>query len=270
MIRLRALLFNTLFYAMLIGYMVVCLIVLFIPRAWGRGIVVDFMRRQLALQRLFGMTIDVRGRDHLPLQGGIIAAKHQSMWETFALYTLVPDAVFIYKKELGRVPLFGSYLRKFEQIEIDRQGGPVAAEAMTRNARRAIDLGRQILIFPEGTRRPAGAEPKYKMGVARIYASVGCAVVPIVLNSGFFWSNFFWRGQIGRIVVEVLPPIEAGLSPQDFFNRLVSEMEAASNRLFIETATAADAPPLDAFQKKRLAELIDASAPQPDVAAAGA
>lgn len=255
MIQLRAVTFNIIFYVMLFSYMAFCPFMLIIPRAWGIGIIRDFMSRQLKLQRLFGMTIEVRGAENFPTHGGIVAAKHQSIWETFALHSMVHDATFIYKKELGRVPLFGAYMRKFEQIEIDRKGGPLAAEAMTREARRVVALGRQIMIFPEGTRRPPGAEPKYKFGVARVYQGVEQPVTPVVLNSGFFWSNYFWSGHIGRLIVEVLPPIPPGLPARSFFDRLVGEMEAASDRLFIETATAVDAPPLSDFQKQRLLEL---------------
>lgn len=262
MTKLRALLFNTLFYGMLIAYMVFCPFMLIIPRAAGLRIVRDLMRRELDLQRLFGMSIEVRGAEHLPVAGGIVAAKHQSMWETFALHTIIPDGVFIYKKELGRLPLFGNYLRKFEQIAIDRKGGPVAAEEMIRQARRAIDLHRQIMIFPEGTRRPPEAAPKYKYGVARIYERVECPVVPVVLNSGFFWSKFFWRGHVGKLVIEVLAPIRPGLTQEEFFEHLVRDMEAASDRLFIETATAPGAPPLTDAMKERL-RVLQAAADQP-------
>ncbi|WP_376803867.1 lysophospholipid acyltransferase family protein [Candidatus Raskinella chloraquaticus] len=255
MTRLRAIAFNSMYYGMMIGYMVFCPFMLFIPREKGIGLIRDLMRRKMALQRLFGMTIEVRGAQHLPVNGGIVAAKHQSIWETFALHSMVPDAVFIYKKELGDMPLFGAYMRKFEQIEIDRKSGPVAAAAMARDARAAIALGRQIMIFPEGTRRPPGAEPKYKYGITRIYTAVEQSVVPVVLNSGFFWSNYFWSGHRGRLIVDVLPAIPAGLSADEFFKRLVETMEEASDRLFIETATSPDAPPLTPFQRQRLAEL---------------
>ena len=157
MTKLRALVFNTLFYALMLSYMVFGMFMLIIPRRFALVVIQDFMHRQLALQRLFGMKIEVRGGEHFPVKGGIIASKHQSIWETFALHSMVPDAVFIYKKELGELPLFGNYLRKFEQIEVNRKGGPLAAQSMTRAARQAIELGRQILIFPEGTRRPPGS-----------------------------------------------------------------------------------------------------------------
>ena len=255
MTKLRALVFNTLFYALMLSYMVFGMFMLIIPRRFALVVIQDFMHRQLALQRLFGMKIEVRGGEHFPVKGGIIASKHQSIWETFALHSMVPDAVFIYKKELGELPLFGNYLRKFEQIEVNRKGGPLAAQSMTRAARQAIELGRQILIFPEGTRRPPGAPALYKHGVSRIYENVGQAIVPIVLNSGLYWSNYFWSGHLGTIIVEALPPIPIGLSRDEFFERLVREMEAAGDRLFVETATGPHAPPLNEEQKARLKEL---------------
>lgn len=236
MIRLRAVAFNTLFYGLLILYMLAAVIAFALPRRVIYAIARSLAKRGLSLQRLFGMEIELRGAENLPNGGSIIAAKHQSMWETFALFFYVKDAAFIYKKELGEIPLFGAYLRKLELIEINRKGGPGAFRAMAAAARGAIDEGRQLVIFPEGTRRPPGAEPKYKYGVAKIYADVARPVVPIVLNSGLYWSSYFWRGRAGKLVIEVLPQIAPGLDADAFFEELQRVMEAASDRLIVETA----------------------------------
>lgn len=236
MIRLRAFVFNTLFYGLLVLYMLAAIVAFALPRRVIYAIARSLAKHGLALQRLFGMEIELRGAEHLDRGGSIVAAKHQSMWETFALFFYVRDAAFIYKQELGRIPLFGAYLRKLELIEINRKGGARAFRAMATAARAAIDEGRQLVIFPEGTRRPPGAEPKYKYGVAKIYADVARPVVPIVLNSGLFWSSYFWRGRTGKLVVEVLPVIEPGLDADAFFTELQRVMEAASDRLIVETA----------------------------------
>jgi len=255
MTRLRALAFNTLFYAMLIGYMIVCPFLFLLPAERGWGVVRNLMRNENRLQRLFGIRIEVRGAEHMPAGGGIVAGKHQSMWETFSLVAFVPRPAFIYKKELGRLPLFGAYLRKFGMIEVDRKGGSAALRAMAESARAAVDAHRQVMIFPEGTRREAGAAPAYKFGVAKMYAEIGRPVVPMALNSGLYWSAFFWRGHPGTIVVEFLPPIEPGLEPAVFFERLQAETEAATDRLLLETAARADAPPLSPVAAARLAAL---------------
>lgn len=257
--RVRAFAFNSLFYGLLILYMLAFLVILVLPRSWGFPVVRNLMRNEIRLQRLFGIRIEVRNPEYLPQGGGIVAAKHQSMWETFSLVAFIPWPAFIYKQELGKIPLFGNYLRKFGMIPVDRKGGATALRAMATLARAAIDSGRQVLIFPEGTRRPYGAAPAYKFGVAKMYAEIGRPVTPLVLNSGLYWSAYFWRGYPGTIVIEALPPIEPGLTAEQFFERMQTEMERASDRLLLETASRPDAPPLDAIAQAR----VDALRAQP-------
>jgi 1-acyl-sn-glycerol-3-phosphate acyltransferase len=151
--------------------------------------------------------------------------------------------------------LFGTYLRKFGMIPVDRKGGPAALRAMAALAREAVDHGRQVLIFPEGTRREPGAAPAYKFGVAKMYAEIGRPVTPMVLNSGMYWSSYLWRGHPGTIIVEFLPPIPAGLPADAFFDELTRVMEAASDRILLETARRPDAPPLGASAQARVAAL---------------
>jgi 1-acyl-sn-glycerol-3-phosphate acyltransferase len=202
------------------------------------------VRTQLALQRLFGIRLDLRGAENLPREGGIIAAKHQSMWETFALVAFVRFPAFVYKKELGHILLFGSYLRKLRQIPVDRSAGSQAVKTMGDAARAAVDEGRQVLIFPEGTRKRPGSAPAYKFGIAKLYEATGRPVTPIALNSGLFWSNFFWNGHPGTIIVQVLPPIAPGLDRDTFFAEVQAVIERASDRLLLETAHGPNPPPL--------------------------
>lgn len=250
---LRAFLFNTLFYGLLIVYMLMFPVLFVAPWQWTYVCARHLQRTQFGLQRLFGIEIDVRGREHLPRGGGIVAAKHQSMWETFALFAIVDYPAFVYKKELGRIPLFGTYLRKLEQIEIDRSAGSQAVKALGSAVQASVAHGRQVVIFPEGTRKRPGVPPAYKFGVAKIYESSGLPVTPVALNSGLFWSNFFWTGHRGRIVVDILPPIAPGLDKDVFFAELQARIETASDRLLVETATSPDPPPLSAEAAARVA-----------------
>ncbi|MDN3721173.1 lysophospholipid acyltransferase family protein [Roseibium salinum] len=201
---------------------------------WSRAL-------QLLMRVLAGIKVEIRGRENLP-EGGLIAAmKHQSAWETVALIPLFSSPTFILKRELRWIPIFGWYTAKFRQIPINRGRRSEALKAMMQAAKEAIAEGRQILIFPEGTRRPAGAEPKYKFGIAHLYKDLGCPVVPIAHNAGLYWPRASWKVYPGTVIVEILPPIEPGLPADKFYETMVAEIEAASDRL-IEEARQASRP----------------------------
>jgi 1-acyl-sn-glycerol-3-phosphate acyltransferase len=119
-------------------------------------------------------------------------------------------------------------------IPVDRGAGKAALSGMTDDARRAFAEGRQIIIFPEGTRRPAGADPKYKFGVAHLYAAAGVPCVPIALNSGLFWPRRRFLRFPGTVRVEILDPIRPGLDRDAFFAKLQEEIETATARLIAE------------------------------------
>jgi 1-acyl-sn-glycerol-3-phosphate acyltransferase len=132
------------------------------------------------------------------------------------------------------IPLFGWFMAKGRMIPVDRRAGSQALTNMTGRAREEIRSGRQLVIFPEGTRRAAGAEPRYKFGVAHLYADIGVPCIPVALNSGLYWPRRqFWRYP-GTIVVEFLPPIPPGLDKHEFFRRLQHDIETATARLIAE------------------------------------
>ena len=164
----------------------------------------------------------------------IVASKHQSAWETFALLPLFENPVFILKRELQWIPIFGWLTIKGRMVPVDRGDGSQALAAMTERARVELADNRQLIIFPEGTRRPAGAEPRYKFGVAHLYAAEGVPCVPIALNSGLFWPRRSIRRFPGTVVVEILDPIAPGLDKDAFFTRLQNDIEAATARLIAE------------------------------------
>jgi 1-acyl-sn-glycerol-3-phosphate acyltransferase len=253
--RLVAFVHNTLFYVILVGYLVSFVFLLAAPGPWSVVVGKNLHRNLIRFQKLFGMKIEVRGFENVPKEGCIIASKHQSMWETFALFAIVEKPVFIYKSELDKIPLFGHFLRKLGMISVDRGGGAAALKDMAERSRREIDKGFEVLIFPEGTRKPPGAAPAYKYGIAKMYEEIQRPVVPLVLNSGLFWSSYFWRGYRGRIVVEFLPSIAPGMERDAFFQHLQATMEAASDKLLLESAARPDAPPLGEAAKARIAAL---------------
>ena len=180
-----------------------------------------------------GLDYEVRGT---PPRGGVlVAAKHMTMWDTLALYLLLDDPAMVLKRELLRVPFYGWYLKGAGSIAINRAGRAGALRKMSHAAEQVIREGRPVLIFPEGTRRKPDAPPDYKPGVAGLYAQLDVACIPVALNSGLFWTGpgGFLKKR-GRIVVEFLPPIPAGLKRAEFMAVLRGRIEDATRKLLAE------------------------------------
>ena len=234
-VLVRSILFNLLFYLNLAVLLIAAIPTLLMPR----GAIIEMAklwgRTSLWLLRVVcGTTVEFRGLEKIPSGPLIVAAKHQSTWETFALLPLFEQPIFIVKRELMWIPLFGWFMWKGEMISVDRGSGSQALVAMTVRARETIRSGRQLFIFPEGTRRPAGAEPAYKFGVAHLYDVVGVPCMPVALNAGLFWPRRSFLRMPGTIVVEFLDPILPGLDKQAFFLRLQNDIETATARLIVE------------------------------------
>nr|WP_255684101.1 MULTISPECIES: lysophospholipid acyltransferase family protein [unclassified Xanthobacter] len=233
---LRSLVFLAAFYAVTTIYVVAFLPLLLLPRKvhWKYA-VLGWSKTNSALLRLIcGVRVEIAGRENIPAGPLLIAAKHQSAWETLALLPLFSDAAFVLKKELTLIPLLGWHLKKARMIPVDRSAGMSALKAMTRIARAEVEDGRQILIFPEGTRRPPGAPPDYKFGVAHLYGALGVPCLPVALNSGLYWPRRAFIKRAGTIRVDILPPIAPGLGRAAFMARLESDIETASTRLLEE------------------------------------
>jgi 1-acyl-sn-glycerol-3-phosphate acyltransferase len=231
-ILVRSLLFNLLFYLVLLVLLIAALPTLLMPRTAILSIAKLWGRINLWLLRaVCGTDVEIKGRDKIPPGPLLVAAKHQSAWETFALAPLFADPVYIIKRELTWLPLFGWYLLKAGLIPIDR-GTPVRALArMTARVKRALAEGRQIIIFPEGTRRPPGAPPAYRAGIAHLYAETDTPCLPIALNSGLFWPRRSLLRYPGTIRVEILDAIPPGLPKKEFAQRLENAIEEACARM---------------------------------------
>jgi 1-acyl-sn-glycerol-3-phosphate acyltransferase len=233
----RSLLFNALFYLNLLVQTIVALPALALPHRIHLVFIRSYCRTSLWLLRVVcGTKVAWRGLEKIPQGACIVACKHQSTWETFALYAAFDDPTYVLKRELMWIPLFGWHLRKAGLIPVDRGAGLSALSRMTARARTELGRARQVVIFPEGTRRPPGAEPAYKPGVAYLYAKAGVACVPIALNSGLFWQRRSLIRFPGTIVVDVLDPIPPGLDSRTFLARLQTAIEEASTRLLRESA----------------------------------
>ena len=235
MLALRSLAFNVAFYVNLVGWMLLCLPAFLLPRRRFLWVPRGWAKSSLWLLKvLAGTGLEIRGRENIPKGGFLVACKHQSFWETFALYTLFDDPAFIHKRELTWIPFFGWYLWKTGMVPVDRRAGSLALVEMNRRAREEAGRGRQILLFPEGTRRPPGAPPAYKFGIAHIYANLGVPCLPVGLNSGLFWPRRRFLRRPGTIVVEFTEPIPPGLSRDVFLRELQTRIEESSNRLLAE------------------------------------
>ena len=231
----RSLLFNLLFYVTTTLFVVLGSPLLFAPRRWAMAALAVHSRFELWLLKLIvGTKLEVRGAEKLPQGPCLIASKHQSAWETFALIPLFRDPALLMKRELFWIPFHGWFSRKFEMIPVDRDKGPAALRRMLREARKRVADRREIIIFPEGTRRPPGAPPDYKTGVILLYEALGIPCVPVALNSGVFWPRRSLERRPGTIVVEFLDPIPPGLPKAEFLARLTEAIETASARLLAE------------------------------------
>jgi 1-acyl-sn-glycerol-3-phosphate acyltransferase len=234
-VLIRSVVFNVLFYLNLSVQLIAAIPTLIMPRRAILAVVRFWGRSNLWLLRVVcGITAEFRGVEKIPPGALLVASKHQSLWETFALYALFADPAFILKRELMWIPFFGWYAWKARMIPVDRGKRSQALADMTVCARQELDRGRQIVIFPEGTRRAPGAEPGYKFGVVHLYAETGVACLPVALNSGLFWPRRSFRRYPGTVIVEVLDPIAPGLSRQQFADELQRRIETATARLIAE------------------------------------
>jgi 1-acyl-sn-glycerol-3-phosphate acyltransferase len=236
MLVVRSFLFNLLYYLNLIVWMIAALPSLAMPRVVFMRIARVWAGSSLWLLRVVaGTEVEFRGVEKIPPGGLLVASKHQSLWETFALLRIFDDPAYVLKRELMWIPFFGWYAWKARSVPIDRKGGSTALAAMNQRAREEVAAGRQIIIFPEGTRRPPGAPPAYKYGIAHLYSRLGVPCVPVALNSGKYWPRRRMLRHPGTIVVEVLDPIPPGMPRDAFFARLQEVIEPASEALLRET-----------------------------------
>ena len=234
----RSLLFNVLFYMTLVVMFIVGIV--FLPlnhraAVWAMKALCHVL---LWLQRVVaGTRMEVRGLENVPKGPLLVAGKHQSLWETFALLVLFDDPCMVLKKELTYIPVFGWYIRKLRMIAVARSAGSTALRALIARARQEAASGRQIIIMPEGTRRAPDDPPDYKPGAAALYAALDVPCVPFGLNAGLFWPRRKFLRHPGVIVVEFLPAIPPGLSRRDFQNRLETAVEGATAALVAEGRT---------------------------------
>jgi 1-acyl-sn-glycerol-3-phosphate acyltransferase len=243
MIVIRSIALNTAFYVFFLVVSILGIPFLIAPK--GALMVAKFWARinLWLMETIGGVKLEVRGRDKLPAGGCIIAAKHQSALETFGIVPFVGDFAFILKRELNWIPLFGWYTLRAGMIGVNRGARSQALRDMTVDAKKAIANGRQIIIYPEGTRRPPGAPPVYKYGPVHLYSQLDTVVVPVAVNTGLYWPRRSFLRYPGTAVLEFLDPIPPGMEAEAFKQKLEGMIEEASNRLIAEARSRGEGIP---------------------------
>jgi 1-acyl-sn-glycerol-3-phosphate acyltransferase len=222
---LRSLLFTLIFYP---GTFVAVLAA-FPAAAIGRGALNGVVRSWLrfhhyCVRYLLGIRTRIEG--DIPSGPALVAAKHQSMFETVEMALILGLPAVVLKQELADMPLWGWAARRYGAIPVDRQGGAKALRIMMKAAERAIGEGRAILIFPEGTRVAPGRQPPLQSGFAGLYRALKLPVVPVALNSGQLWPRQTFVKRPGLITIRFGEAIEPGLARKEIEARVHSAINA--------------------------------------------
>lgn len=232
MLVLRSLLFSLLFYGFFaVSAVAAAVISLVAPKS-----LVPFTRfwsrTWLKMYRVIcGVTYEVRGQENVPPGGCLLAMKHQSVWDTCALFAIFERPVYVLKSELMLIPFFGWALARLGCIPVKRGTGKSALDNMVRGTRIALADDKQVVIFPEGTRTTIGQPASYKTGISHLYTSLEVACIPVALNSGALWPRRTFLRPAGIIRVEILAPIPPGLGRKEMFDLMVDRIETAAVRL---------------------------------------
>ncbi|HXV01555.1 MAG TPA: lysophospholipid acyltransferase family protein [Caulobacteraceae bacterium] len=232
MLFVRSLIYAGFFYLWSAIVAVAMLPLLLAPRSWMSGPVRAWAGGTIILLRIIcGVRLEVRGRSHLASGAALIAAKHQCMFDTIAPLMVLGGACYVMRDSLLKIPFYGWYSVKQGMIPIDREGHASALRKMLTTAKARIVEGRQVVIFPEGSRMAPGSTGQYKPGVAALYRAIGLPCLPLATNSGIHWPPHGFIRRPGLIVYEFLEPIPAGLDRTSFMAILEERLEAASTAL---------------------------------------
>ncbi len=173
----------------------------------------------------------IDGLENIPNESILVASKHQSAFETFALFYYLNECFFVHKRELFYIPIFGQYLFKANMVAIDRAGGTKSMRKMLHKVQSRLSSGSSIIIFPEGTRKLPGSKPDYKTGFIGIYQHTKRKILPVAVNSGLCWPKRSWILKSGLITIKFLPVINKGLGKKVILNEVKKRIETASNLL---------------------------------------
>lgn len=182
-----------------------------------------------------GIKIEIRGRQHLCQDGVIYASKHESALETYCMSMFIKKAVFILKKELTYIPIFGWAQHFYGMIPVNRAAGGSAMKAMMKEAKDRMNKGRPIIIFPEGTRCKPGTTKGYKPGLLFIAEQLKAPVIPVALNTGLFWAKNSFLRYPGKVIIEFMEPMPEIADKKEFMAELEKRIEGKCTELNAET-----------------------------------
>ena len=210
--RARAAVFALWFYGVTLFYCLLGVPVLMVAPRLALGIARAWVATVFAgLRPLLGVRLVVTGRHHLPATGpALLACQHQSEFDMLVWIKLLRLPSYVLKEELTRIPLFGNLLQPAGMIPVDRSAGAAALRRLLHDTEAAFRAGRQIVIFPEGTRVPPGTQVPLQPGIAAMAARLRLPVVPVATDSGLCWTRAIFARHAGTIHVAIGPPIPAG------------------------------------------------------------
>jgi 1-acyl-sn-glycerol-3-phosphate acyltransferase len=235
MIILRSAVFNVVFFTATFLFTLAAAVVrlfsservLDVVNAWARFLL-------LAARLICGIRLEVSGRENIPAGAALIASRHQSAFDTFVWFTLVPRCAYVLKQELLRIPLFGGLLLTAGMIPIDREAGAGAIRTLLRQADNAVRQQRQIVIFPEGTRSEPGQPRALQGGVVALASRTGLPVIPVATDSGLCWGRRAFRKRPGTIRVVIGQPIPPTAARQALMRVLQAGIGALDQPMAIE------------------------------------
>ncbi|HUX79758.1 MAG TPA: lysophospholipid acyltransferase family protein [Alphaproteobacteria bacterium] len=234
MIWVRSIAFNGIFYSWTLFFALLFSPVLLFPRAYILKVSKIWVFGVFWIcEHILGLHVKIIGKEKLTLEPAILAIKHQSAWETIFFNYILADPTIVLKQELLWIPFFGWYLKRLGMVPLSRSSGKGAQDLrkLLRSAEQAVARGQPILIFPEGTRSKPGQKGAYHSGVASLYRHLKIPVIPVAHNAGLFWPRRGFRKSAGQITLEILDPIEPGLSRQEFMGILENRIESKTNAL---------------------------------------
>lgn len=239
MIFIRAMLFNIFFY----GFTIIACLLLWPVVFMSRNVILKtslfFVNGVEWIERnILGLTFEIRGKENIPEDDTyIVAAKHQSAYETMKLHHLFDDPTIVCKRELLNIPIFGMFLKKIGVIPINRGNKDEAISAIIEGAQQMREKKRPIVIFPQGTRVHVNTTTKdkpYKGGIVKMYKNTDLPILPLALNSGMFWGRNSFIKKPGKVIFEFLPAIESGLPDKKVMKALEDRVEERSHALMRE------------------------------------
>lgn len=184
------------------------------------------------LEHVCGLRFELEGTEHIPAGPAVIFSKHQSTWETLMLQKVFPPLVWVLKRELLWIPFFGWGLAVLNPIAINRKAGRHAMQQVVSQGTARLEAGRWVVVFPEGTRVPAGTRGRYRAGGAMLAAHSGFPVVPVAHNAGEYWGKGQFLKRPGVIKVVVGPLIVSrGRTPEEILDEARDWIESTMHHI---------------------------------------